>query len=61
MVANWQARFPYAFIIWKLYSVKFVSNGPIKDNQAWIQTMAWRWTNDKPLPKQTVPKFYDII
>ena len=30
-------------------SLKFVPRGPINNNQALVQIMAWRWSGDKPL------------
>ena len=32
-------------------SVKFVPKGPIDNNAALVQVMAWRRTGDKPLPE----------
>ena len=30
-------------------SLKFVPKGPINNNPALVQIMAWRWSGDKPL------------
>ena len=32
-------------------SLKFVPRGPIDNNPALVQVMAWRWRGDKPLPE----------
>ena len=40
-------------------SLKFVSGSPIDKKPALIQTMAWRRTGDKPLPKPMITQFID--
>ena len=41
-------------------SLKFVPKGPINNNPALVQIMAWRWSGDKPLCEpMTVSYFTD--
>ena len=40
-------------------SLKFVPRGPIDNNPALVQVMAWRRTGDKPLPELMLTQFTD--
>ena len=40
-------------------SLKFVPNGPIDNNPALVQVMAWRRTGDKPLSEPMLTWFTD--
>ena len=40
-------------------SLKFVPKGPIDNESALVQVMAWRRTDDKPLPEQMLTQFTD--
>ena len=40
-------------------SLKFVPKGPIDNNPALVQVMAWRWTGDKPLSEPVLTRFSD--
>ena len=40
-------------------SLKFVPKGPIDNESALVQVMAWRRTGDKPLPEPTLTQFTD--
>ena len=40
-------------------SLKFVPKSPIDNKPALVQVMAWRWTEDKPLPESMVTLFTD--
>ena len=40
-------------------SLKFVPNGPIDNNSALVQVMAWRRTGDKRLPEAMLIQFID--
>ena len=40
-------------------SMKFVPDGPIDNESALLQAMAWRRTGDKPLPEPTLTQFTD--
>ena len=46
------------FILIKI-SLKFVPKGPIDNNPAWVQVMAWRRIDDKPLSKLMLTWFTD--
>ena len=47
-----------SYILIKI-SLKSVPNGPIDDNPALIQIMAWRRIGDKPLPEPMLTRFTD--
>ena len=47
------------FVISIRISLKFVPKGPIDNNEALVQAMAWRWTDDKPLPEPMLNQFND--
>ena len=49
---NWQS-FQEHLYEWKVLYLdsKFVPKGPIDNNSAWVQVMAWRQTGDMPLPE----------
>ena len=40
-------------------SLKFVPKGPIENNQALVQIMAWRRIGDKPLSEPMLTQFTD--
>ena len=40
-------------------SLKFVPKGPIDDNSALVQVMAWRWTGEKLLHEPMLTQFTD--
>ena len=40
-------------------SLKFVPKGPIDNNSALVQIMAWRWIGDKPLSEPMLTRFSD--
>ena len=40
-------------------SLKFVPKGPIDNESALVQVMAWRRTGDKPLPEPMLTQFTD--
>ena len=40
-------------------SLKFVPRGPIDNNPALVQVMAWGLTGDKPLPEPMLTQFTD--
>ena len=40
-------------------SLKFVPKGPINNNQALVQIMAWRWIGGKPLSEPMLTQFTD--
>ena len=40
-----------------LISLKFVPRSPIDNKSALVQMMAWRWTDDKPLPEPMLTLF----
>ena len=40
-------------------SLKFVPKGPIDNNPALVQIMAWRWLGDKPLSDPMLTRFTD--
>ena len=40
-------------------SLKFVPNGPIDNNPALVQVMAWRRIGDKPLSEPMLTRFTD--
>ena len=40
-------------------SLKFVLKGPIKNNTALVQIMAWHWSGDKPLSEPMMVSFTD--
>ena len=41
------------------FSLKFVLKGPIDNNPALVQIMAWRRTGDKPLSEPMLTRFTD--
>ena len=41
-------------------SLKFVPRIPIDDKPALVQVMAWRPTDDKPLPEPKMTQFTDV-
>ena len=45
------------FCIWILISLKFVPKGPIDNNPALVQIMAWRRIGDKPLSEPMLTRF----
>ena len=45
--------------VWIRISLKFVPDGPIKNNPALVQIMAWRRTLDKPLFEPNVVQYID--
>ena len=47
----------FCISIW--ISLEFVPKGPIDNNSALVQTMAWRQTGDKPLPELMLTQFAD--
>ena len=58
-------HFQTHFLRWKYQnfdsnSLKFVPKGPIDNNSALVQVMAWRSTDDKPLPEPMLTQFTDI-
>ena len=40
-------------------SLKFVPEGPINNNPALVQIMAWRRSGDKPISEPTLTQFID--
>ena len=40
-------------------SLKFVPKGPIDNNAALVQVVAWRRTGDKPFPEPILTQFTD--
>ena len=40
-------------------SLKFILRRPIDNNTALVQAMAWRRTDDKPLPEPMLTQFTD--
>ena len=40
--------------------MKFVPKGPINNNPALVQVMAWHPTGDEPLPDQMLTQFTNI-
>ena len=40
-------------------SLKYVPRSPFDHKQALVQVMAWRRTDDKPLPEQMLTQFTD--
>ena len=66
MAAFLQTIFSDAFFEWKvLYfdkknSLKFVPKGPIHNKSAFVQVMAWRRSDNKPLPGTMLTQFTDI-
>ena len=40
-------------------SLKFISKGPIENNPALVQIMAWRRIGDKPLSESILTRFTD--
>ena len=54
--------FRYIFLNGKFYikiSLKFVPKGPIDNNPALVQIMAWRRIGDKPLSESMLTSFTD--
>ena len=40
-------------------SLKFLPLGPVDNEPALVQVMAWRWIGDKPLPELMMTQFID--
>ena len=56
--------FKYIFMNEKFWlsiqtSLKFAPKGPVDNNKALVQVMAWHRTVDKPLPKPLLTQFTD--
>ena len=47
-------------VFWFEFFCKFVAKGPIDNESAIVQVMAWHWTVDKSLPEQMLTQFTDI-
>ena len=45
------------FYILVQIALKFAPKGPIGNDVALVQVMAWRWTGDKPLPEPMLTQF----
>ena len=58
MADIFQTTFSNAFLEWKClnfeYSLKFIPKGPIDNNTALVQMMAWHRTGDKPLSESVM-------
>ena len=49
-----------SFVFLIKMSLKFVPKGPIDNNPALVQIMAWRWIDDKPLSEPMLTLYTDI-
>ena len=47
------------FEFWLKFDRKFSPRGPIDNNSALVDVMAWHWTGDKPLYEPMKNKFTD--